>query len=83
MANLIDITDFYDILVAKVGKAEAKAITSYIENKIERDLEVKTRHLATREDLERGFKEQGRWFIGSFVALALMILGLYATILLK
>lgn len=81
--NTFNITDLYDILVTKVGKTEAKALTNYIESKIERDLEIKTRHLATREDLERGFKEQGRWFIGSFVALALMILGLYATILLK
>lgn len=60
--NTLNITDLYDILVTKVVKTEAKALTNYIESKIEKDLETKTRHLATREDLERGFKEQGRWF---------------------
>ena len=43
----------------------------------------KTKTLATREDLERGFKEQSRWILGVFITLTLMILGLYATILLK
>jgi hypothetical protein len=41
------------------------------------------KELATKEDLERGFKEQSRWMLGVFVTLAIMILGLYATILLK
>lgn len=44
---------------------------------------MNTKHLATREDLERGFKEQSRWILGVFITLTLMILGLYATILLK
>ena len=42
-----------------------------------------TRHLVTRQDLEKGFKEQSRWMLGVFITLSLMILGLYATILLK
>lgn len=42
-----------------------------------------TRHLVTRRDLEKGFKEQSRWMLGIFITLSLMILGLYATILLN
>lgn len=42
-----------------------------------------TRHLATREDLEKGFKEQSRWMLGVFITLSLMIFGLFIAILLK
>ena len=46
-------------------------------------MERESKHLATREDLEKGFKEQTRSILGVFITLSLMILGLYATILLK
>ena len=48
-----------------------------------KEVEHNTPHLATREDLKKGFKEQSRWMLGVFITLALMILGLYPTILLK
>ena len=73
----------YELLSEKLGKETAKSVTTYIEQKIESEIERETKTLATREDLERGFKEQSRWILGVFITLALMILGLYATILLK
>lgn len=81
--STITITELYSLLSEKVGKETAQSLTAYIEQKIEKDIEHNTRHLATREDLEKGFKEQSRWMLGVFITLALMILGLYATILLK
>ncbi len=81
--NSVSITDLYDILSTKIGKEEAKSLTKFVEAKIEKDIDDKTKYLATREDLEKGFKEQARWMLGLFVTLTLMILGLYATILLK
>ncbi len=81
--STITITELYSLLSEKVGKETAQSLTAYIEQKIEKDVEHNTRHLATREDLEKGFKEQSRWMLGVFITLALMILGLYATILLK
>jgi demethoxyubiquinone hydroxylase (CLK1/Coq7/Cat5 family) len=79
----ITITYLYSLLSEKLGKENAENLTSYIENKIEKDIEQQTRHLATKEDLERGFKEQSRWMLGIFITLTIMILGLYAAILLK
>jgi hypothetical protein len=79
----ISITDLYDVLVSKLGKDEAKALTHFIEHKIEKEIDYKTKPLAIRQDLERGFKEQSRWMLGTFISLTLMILGLYAAILLK
>ncbi|TZF85520.1 hypothetical protein FW774_00100 (plasmid) [Pedobacter sp. BS3] len=66
-----------------MGKETAENLTAYIEEKIEKDIQQQTRHLATKEDLERGFKEQGRWQLSIFITLTIMILGLYATILLR
>lgn len=48
-----------------------------------KEVEHSTRHLVTRKDLEKGFKEQSRWILGVFITLSLMILGLYGAILLK
>jgi hypothetical protein len=79
----ITLTELYSLLTEKVGKETAQSLTSYIEQKIDKEVEHTTRHLATREDLEKGFKEQSRWMLGVFITLSLMILGLYATILLK
>ena len=67
----------------KLDKETAKSVTTYIEQKIESEIARETKTLATREDLERGFKEQIRLIFGGFITLALMVLGLYATILLK
>ena len=64
-------------------KETDQSLTSEIEAKIEKEVEHNTKYLATREDLEKGFKEQSRWMLGVFITLSLMILGLYATILLK
>lgn len=80
--NITEI-QLYELLSEKLGKETAKSVTTYIEQKIEKEVENDTKHLATREDLERGFKEQSRWILGVFITLSLMILGLYATILLK
>ncbi|TAH01895.1 MAG: hypothetical protein EAZ15_06355 [Sphingobacteriales bacterium] len=75
------IKDLYDLQVSKLGKYEA--LTYFIENMFKKELDYKTKLLATREDLERGFKEQSRWMLGTFITLTLMILGLYAAILLR
>ena len=81
--STITITELYSLLTEKVGKETAQNLTAYIEQKIEKEVDYSTKYLATREDLEKGFKEQSRWMLGVFITLALMILGLYATILLK
>jgi len=47
------------------------------------NVDLKTKHLATKEDLEKGFKEQMRYLLGIFITMAIMILGLYAAIIFK
>jgi len=88
--STISITHLYALLSEKVGKETAESLTTYIEEKIEKDVANETRHLATKEDLvatreqlERGFKDQARWLLGVCITLVIMILGLYAAIFLK
>ena len=86
----ISITDLYEILSAKIGKEEAKTIVTYIEEKVEKEVDQKTVHLATKEDIERvakdverGFKEQNQPRLNTFIVIVIMILGLYAAIFLN
>ena len=71
--NTITITQLYDILSEKMGREEAKNLVEYIDIKIEKSFDDKTKALATKDDII-GLQ---RWMIGIFVTLALMIIGLY------
>lgn len=79
----ITLTELYSLLSEKVGKETALNLTSYIEQKIDKEVEYNTKYLATREDLEKRFKEQSRRMRDMFIILSLIILGLYVIILLK
>ena len=80
MTNVgISITELYGILSAKVGREEAKSITNYIDTKIEKHIEDKTRILATKDDII----SLQRRMLGIFISLMLAILALYHTILFR
>ena len=43
--------EMYNILKGKLGESEAKALTEYVENKVEKSIEKEKDVLATKEDL--------------------------------
>jgi len=45
--------ELYEILSAKIGKQEAKALTEFVETKIEKQLTDKLAVFATKEDLAK------------------------------
>lgn len=45
--------------------------------KIDKEVIHSTRHLASKEDLANTKTEIIKWFVGLFIALALMVIGLY------
>jgi hypothetical protein len=49
--SAITITRLYDLLSTKLGKETAENLTTFIENKINDELESSTRNLATKVDL--------------------------------
>lgn len=50
MSNITSI-EMYNILKIKLGEKEAKALTEYVENHVEKSLEKEIDRLATKEDL--------------------------------
>jgi len=76
--------DLYNLLRAKLGDAEAKSVTDYIDVQVSEKFVNEKQYLATKEDvaklevkMERGFKDQLKWVFAMFAAMALMIIGLY------
>jgi hypothetical protein len=93
----ITLTKLYEVLAQKVGRSEAECLTQYIEIKVKDELNSKTEILATKKDLfvlkeeihglRNEMKEhslsQQKWMLSTFIIVVMMIMGLYATILLK
>ena len=75
----ITLTKLYDLLTEKVGKETALSLTSYIERKIDKEVEQNRSDLVTKKDLEK----RSLRMLGIFIILSLMIFGLFVTILLK
>ena len=49
----IPTTKLYNLLSAKIGKAEAETLTTYIEEKIKAEVESKSQVLATKDDVAK------------------------------
>jgi len=73
----ITITQLYALLSEKLNKNTAENLTAYIEAKVDKTVVEKTAHLASKEDLANTKTDMIKWFVGLFMALALMIIGLY------
>ena len=73
----ISVTQLYSLLSEKLDKETAESLTSYIEAKIDKSVVDKTTHLASKEDLANTKTDMIKWFVSLFMALALMIIGLY------
>jgi hypothetical protein len=77
MATTITVTQLYQILEPKVGKKEAEALTTYIDEKISETSEGVATKEFVRAEIQQSKADMIKWFVGLFVALALMIIGLY------
>ena len=47
----VSLTELYEILSAKIGKEEAKTMVTFIEEKVEKQVEQKINYMATKSDL--------------------------------
>jgi hypothetical protein len=59
--STISITRLYDLLSSKVGREAAENLTSYIEEKIKKEVQDKTNNLATKEDVANAKAETIKW----------------------
>lgn len=70
-------TQLYQLISDKTDKETAEAITNYIAEKVKNDIDTKVENLATKKDLVDTKLDMLKWFVGLFITLALMIIGLY------
>jgi hypothetical protein len=82
--------NLYNILKAKIGEAEAKELIEFIDFRSEEKRINLDKILATKQDItevrleiKEAKTDMIKWFFAFFITLVLMILGLYATVLLK
>lgn len=47
----VSLTELYEIFFAKIGKEEAKTLVTFIEERVEKQVEQKINYLATKSDL--------------------------------
>ena len=67
----------FQILKEKLGEKEAEALVTFVDSKIKDANEHNTKVLATKEDLAIAKADMIKWFFAFFMALAIMIIGLY------
>ena len=82
--------NLYNKLKAKIGEAETKELIEFIDFRSEEKRTNSDRVLATKQDInevrieiKEAKTDMIKWFFAFFITLVLMILGIYATILLK
>ena len=74
----------YELLKARIGEKEAEAFVEILETRVEKKFEESKDTIATKEDIARleikiadTKTDMIKWFVALFVALMLMIVGLY------
>ena len=79
----ITITQLYSILEQKLGRAEAEAITSFVDEKISETMDgvatkefVRAEIQVVRTEIQQTKSDIIKWLVGLFITLALMIIGM-------
>ena len=67
----------FQILKEKLGEKEAEALVTFVDSIIKYANEQNVKILATKEDVAQAKTDMIKWFFAFFMALAVMIIGLY------
>ena len=74
--NAISTIEMYNILKGKLGENEAKSLTEYVENKVERTFEKEKDVLATKEDLANTKSDIIKWMFLFWIGQIAVTLGI-------
>jgi hypothetical protein len=66
MQSTIRITELYDLLSEKIGKEQASMLVKFVEEKVEDNIEDKTKYLATKQDISEAKADMLKWIIVLF-----------------
>lgn len=68
--------EMYNILKGKIGENEAKALTEYVENKVEKSIEKEKDILATKIDLAETKSDIVKWMFIFWIGQIAVTLGI-------
>jgi hypothetical protein len=74
--NAISTIEMYNILKGKLGENEAKALTEYVESKVERTFDKEKDVLATKEDLVNVKSDIIKWMFIFWIGQIAVTLGI-------
>ena len=74
--NAISTIEMYNILKGKLGENEAKALTEYVESKVERTFDKEKDVLATKEDLANAKSDIIKWMFIFWIGQIAVTLGI-------
>ncbi|HRO41357.1 MAG TPA: hypothetical protein PL009_00890 [Flavipsychrobacter sp.] len=60
--SITEIT-LYNILRKKFGEEETAKLVEFVKSEVQNEINNRTERFATKEDMERGFKDQLKWII--------------------
>ncbi|ANI88985.1 hypothetical protein A9P82_06565 [Arachidicoccus ginsenosidimutans] len=84
----VTLTKLYAILEDKIGRQQAEALTTYVDEKIKEEAIESTKEIATKDyvraeienvrvEIHKSTATLQQWFIGVIIALVLSFIGLY------
>jgi tartrate dehydratase alpha subunit/fumarate hydratase class I-like protein len=65
----------YNVLKSKYGEQDAQTIVEGIRQTVKEEVDNKKDVIATKEDMERNFRDNLKWNIGLIVGLFISLLG--------
>ena len=74
--NAISTIEMYNILKGKLGENEAKALTEYVESKVEKTFDKEKDVLATKEDLANAKSDIIKWMFIFWIGQIAVTLGI-------
>lgn len=74
--SAISSIEMYNILKGKLGESEAKALTEYVETKVEKSLEKEKDILATKVDLAEAKSDIIKWMFIFWIGQIVVTLGI-------
>jgi hypothetical protein len=77
MSVAISEIQLYNALKAKLGEKEAEELVSFVKESVKENIKPELENLVTKKDLAETKVDIIKWIFSFFIALSLMIIGLY------
>ena len=77
MSVAISEIQLFNALKSKLGEKEAEDLVYFVKETVKENIKPEIENLVTKKDLAETKVDLIKWVLGMFIALAMMIIGLY------